>query len=178
MPVNTYKEERKKNMTDIVDNDLEILEDTLKDRYLTFSIGNEIYGIEVRYVTEIIGIHFITEVPQVPDYVKGIINLRGKIIPVMDVRLRFKKEAKEYDDRTCIVVIDVEDLSIGLIVDTVAEVITIPEEDIVEPPRRDIGLNNRFIKNIGKVGHEVKLLLDCEKLLNHGLAEESPYNIL
>ncbi len=83
----------------------------------------------------------------------------------MDVRLRFRKEPKEYNDRTCVIVVDISDISIGLIVDTVSEVITIPEQDIVEPPQMNKGFNNRYIKNIGKVGNDVKLLLDCEKLL-------------
>ena len=84
-----------------VDENIEIEEDTQKDRYLVFSFGNENYGIDIKYVIEIIGIQAITEVPELPEYVKGIINLRGKIIPIMDVRLRFKKEPREYDDRTC-----------------------------------------------------------------------------
>jgi purine-binding chemotaxis protein CheW len=83
----------------------------------------------------------------------------------MDVRLRFKKEPKEYNDRTCVIVVDINDISIGLIVDTVSEVITILEDDIVEPPEMNKGFSNRYIKNIGKYGDEVKLLLDCEKLL-------------
>ncbi|HHW21877.1 MAG TPA: purine-binding chemotaxis protein CheW [Clostridiaceae bacterium] len=152
-------------MADLIENTVELEEDTLKNRYLTFSIGNESYGIEVRYVTEIIGIQAITEIPELPGYIKGIINLRGKIIPVMDVRLRFKKEPREYNDRTCIIVIDIRDISIGLIVDTVSEVITISEQDIVEPPKMNKGFQNRYIKNIGKVENDVKLLLDCEKLL-------------
>lgn len=161
----TLKEERDGNMADLIENTVELEEDTLKNRYLTFSIGNESYGIEVRYVTEIIGIQAITEIPELPGYIKGIINLRGKIIPVMDVRLRFKKEPREYNDRTCIIVIDIRDISIGLIVDTVSEVITILEQDIVEPPKMNKGFQNRYIKNIGKVENDVKLLLDCEKLL-------------
>lgn len=152
-------------MADIIENTIELEEDTLKGRYLTFLIGSESYGIEVRYVTEIIGIQAITEIPELPEYVKGIVNLRGKIIPVMDVRLRFRKEPKDYNDRTCIIVIDIRDISIGLIVDTVSEVITIPDQDIVEPPKMNKGFSNRYIKNIGKVGNDVKLLLDCEKLL-------------
>lgn len=154
-------------MADLIDNIIDLEEDTLKGRYLTFSIGNENYGIEVRFVTEIVGIQTITAIPELPEYVKGIINLRGKIIPVMDVRLRFRKEPKDYNDRTCVIVIDIDimDLSIGLIVDAVSEVITIPEQDIVEPPQMNKGSNNRYIKNIGKVGNDVKLLLDCEKLL-------------
>jgi len=152
-------------MTDLIERTTEMDEDTLKGRYLTFSLGDESYGIEVRYVTEIVGMQKITEIPELPDYVKGIINLRGKIIPVIDVRLRFRKEPKEYNDRTCVIVIDIRDLSIGLIVDTVSEVISIPDKDIVEPPEMNKGFSNRYIKNIGKVGNEVKLLRDCEKLL-------------
>lgn len=141
-------------------------EDTQKGRFLTFSLGKETYGIEIRYVTEIIGIQAITEIPELPEYIKGIINLRGKIIPVMDVRLRFKKTFREYNDRTCVIVVDIQDISIGLIVDSVSEVLSIPEEDIVSPPEVGKGLNNRYIKGVGKVGNDVKLLLDCNKLLN------------
>ncbi len=140
-------------------------EDTQEGRYLTFSLGGESYGIEIRYVTEIIGIQPITEIPELPDYVMGIINLRGKIIPVMDVRLRFKKEPKEYNDRTCVIVVDIHDMSIGLIVDSVSEVLAIPEQDIVEPPQMKKGYRNQYIKSIGKVGSDVKLLLDCDMLL-------------
>jgi purine-binding chemotaxis protein CheW len=152
-------------MGDLIKYATDMEEDTLKGRYLTFALGEESYGIEVRYVTEIVGIQKITKIPELPDYVKGIINLRGKIIPVIDVRLRFRKEPKEYNDRTCVIVIDIRDLSIGLIVDTVSEVISIPDEDIVEPPEMNKGFSNRYIRNIGKVGNDVKLLLDCEKLL-------------
>ena len=138
---------------------------------LTFSLGSESYGIEIRYVTEIIGIQPITEIPELPDYIRGIINLRGKIIPVMDVRLRFKKEPKEYNDRTCVIVVDIRDVSVGLIVDSVSEVLTIAEQDIVEPPQINRGSSNRYIKNIGKVGNDVKLLLDCDKLLSENEME-------
>lgn len=142
-------------------------EDTQKGKFLTFIIGREEYGIEIRFVTEIIGgIQMITEVPEVPDYVKGIINLRGKIIPVIDVNLRFKKEARPYSDRTCIIVIDIEDISVGLIVDNVAEVLSIADENIVPPPDTRAGFHHRYIKGIGKVGTDVKLLLDCDKLLS------------
>lgn len=149
-------------MTDIEVNLMEE-EDTQKGRYLIFSIDNESYGIEIKYVTEIIGIQTITEVPELPDYIKGIINLRGKIIPVMDVRLRFKKDPKEYTDRTCIIVVDIMGMSVGLIVDGVTEVVTI--SDISELPQMNKRSQNRYVKNIGKIGNEVRLLLDCEKLL-------------
>jgi purine-binding chemotaxis protein CheW len=150
---------------DIATEILEIEEDTQKGKYLTFSLGAEFYGLEIKFVTEIIGIQAITEVPELPTYIRGIINLRGKIIPVMDVRLRFNKEVKEYNDRTCIIVIDISDMCVGLIVDSVSEVLSIPEENIVIPP--DVGRGtNGFIKGIGKVDSEVKLILDCHKLLN------------
>lgn len=152
-------------MEEINNNIAEMEEDTQKGRYLTFSLGNDSYGIEIQFVMEIIGIQSITEIPELPDYVKGIINLRGKIIPVMDVRLRFKKEARNYNDRTCIIVVDIKNISIGLIVDSVSEVLTIPEKEIVDPPEMNKGFN-RYIKKIGKVGNDVKLLLDCEKLLS------------
>jgi purine-binding chemotaxis protein CheW len=146
-------------------------EDTQKGRFLTFTLGKEDYGIEIIYVTEIIGIQAITEVPELPDYVKGIINLRGKIIPVMDVRLRFKKEPIAYTDRTCIIVIDIKDISIGMIVDTVSEVISIDDVNIVPPPSMKTGFHNRYVKGIGKVGNDVKLLLDCEKILSEDEVE-------
>ncbi len=154
-------------MTEYIDSYEGMEEDTQKDRYLTFMIGSENYGIEVRYVTEITGIQAITDIPELPEYIKGIMNLRGQIIPVMDVRLRFRKEPKEYTDRTCTVVVDISGMPIGLIVDGVSEVITIPEQDVVEPPQANISVSNRYIKNIGKIGNNVTLLLDCEKLLNN-----------
>lgn len=146
---------------------LEQEEDTQKDRFLTFALGSDSYGIEICHVTEIIGIQPITEVPELPEYIRGIINLRGKIIPVMDVRLRFGKPFKDYDDRTCIIVIEIGDISIGLIVDSVSEVLSIPDTEIVPPPEMN-KTGNKYIKGIGKAGSDVKLLLDCEKLLNDG----------
>lgn len=158
-------------MPEITEEIMELEEDTQKGKFLTFVLGKEQYGIEIKYVTQIIGIQAITEVPELPDYVKGIINLRGKIIPVMDVRLRFRKEVMEYNDRTCIIVIDINDISVGLIVDSVTEVLNITDENIVPPPDMKSGFHNRYIKGIGKAGNEVKLLLDCEKLLNDDVLE-------
>lgn len=152
-------EERMNNLLD------EIEEDTQKNKFLTFSLGKELYGIDIMFVTEIVGIQPITEVPELPVFIKGIINLRGKIIPVMDARIKFGKVEQAYNDRTCIVVVDVMALSIGIIVDAVSEVMTINEENIVPPP--NIGSSGRkYIKSVGKSGDEVILLLDCEKLLN------------
>lgn len=145
-------------------------EDAQKDKFLTFSLGSEMYGIEIRYVTEIIGIQTITEVPELPEYVRGIMNLRGKIIPVMDVRLRFRKPFREYNDRTCVVVVDIRELSVGLIVDSVSEVLSIPASEIVPPPEAGRGAN-RYIHGIGRCEGAVTLLLDCDKLLNDEEAE-------
>jgi purine-binding chemotaxis protein CheW len=144
----------------------EIEEDTQKDKFLTFGVGEEIYGIDILFVTEIVGLQPITVLPELPDYIKGIINLRGKIIPVMDVRTRFKKESRSYNDRTCIIIINSGDITLGLIVDAVAEVVIIPEKDIVAPPSLHGMTANRFIKAIGKVDNQVKLLLDCDQLLS------------
>jgi purine-binding chemotaxis protein CheW len=140
-------------------------EDSQYGKYLTFTLGKEIYGIEIKNVTEIIGIQKITQVPEVPVYMKGIINLRGKIIPVIEVRLKFKKESVEYDDRTCIIVVNIKELPVGLIVDNVDEVLTIADEDIAPPPNMKTGFENRYIKGIGRLGSQVQLLLDCNKFL-------------
>ena len=140
-------------------------EDTMSGKYLTFLIDKELYGIDISYVTEIVGIQEITVMPNMPDYMKGIINLRGIIVPLMDIRLRFSMEPKEYDDRTCVVVVDFEGMSIGLIVDSVSEVIDLAAESIVELPQNSMGLSNRYIKNIGKLDSDVILLVDSEKLL-------------
>lgn len=139
-------------------------EDTQKGKYLTFTVGSEVYGLEIQYITEIIGIQKITQMPELPEYMKGIINLRGKIIPVMDMRIRFKKEPREYNDRTCVIVVEIKGLSVGLIIDSVSEVISIPDQNIVKPPQINNEIGNRYIKGIGKVVNEVKLLIDCEKL--------------
>ncbi len=139
-------------------------EDTQKGKYLTFRLAKEDYGIEIRNVTEIIGIQKITEIPELPDYIKGVINLRGKVIPVMDVRLRFSLPARDYDERTCIVVVDIDDKSVGLVVDQVNEVADIPDENI-EPPPRTRRESGRFIQGLGKMEKEVKILLDVNRLL-------------
>lgn len=142
-------------------------EDEQQGLYLTFELDNEYYGLWIGYVTEIIGILPFTEVPELPAYVRGIFNLRGRIIPLMDLRLRFQKKFVAYDERSCVIVIDVGENTVGLIVDSVSEVIAFSEADIIEQPMLSSGVSNQFIKSIGKVGNEVKLLLDCDKLLSN-----------
>lgn len=140
-------------------------EDTQKDKYLTFHLGDEDYGIDIRFVTEIIGIQKITIIPEMPEYVKGVINLRGKIIPVMDVRMRFKLDPRAYDERTCVVVVQINETTIGLVVDTVNEVADIPEANIESAGNLGRTKGNAFIKGIGKMGDEIKILLDVNRLL-------------
>lgn len=147
-------------------------EDTQHGRFLTFYLGEEIYGIEIEYVTEIIGMQPITKIPEVAAYIKGIINLRGKIIPVIDMRLKFNKASIEYDDRTCIVVVDTDHMTVGLIVDKVSEVMTIDDENVVPPPNYKTGIRNRYLKGIGKVSSEVILLLNCKKLFDENEEQE------
>ena len=157
-------------MAEMVKDYIEVEEDTQSGRYLTFKLEKEYYGIEIKFVTEIINMLPITTIPGLPTYIKGIINLRGRIIPVMDIRLRFNMDILEYNDRTCIIVAMIDDMDIGFIVDSVSEVLSIPESDIVDPPEMNKS-SNKFIKGIGKVGDEIKLLLDYHSLLSYGDAE-------
>ncbi len=140
-------------------------EDAQRGKFLTFHLAKEDYGIEIRHITEIIGIQKITEVPDMPDCVRGVINLRGKVIPVMDVRSRFQLPARAYDERTCIVVVNIADNPVGLVVDQVSEVADIAREQIEPPPNAGTGNTSRYIQGMGKIGEEVKILLDVNKLL-------------
>jgi purine-binding chemotaxis protein CheW len=139
-------------------------EDTLHGRFLTFSLGSEDFALEICYVTEIIGIQPITPLPEMPDYVRGIISLRSKIIPVIDMRLKLCKIMTEYDERTCIIIVESENLSVGLIVDQVSEVLDINDKDIEPPPKFKTALKKQCVKGIFKVQDKIKLILDFEKL--------------
>lgn len=138
---------------------------TQKNKYITFAIDKEDFAIPIFYIKDIISYQIITQLPSVPNYIKGITNLRGTVIPIVDVRARFMKPEAEYNDRTCFVVIEYEDLSIGLVVDNVKEVLQIPEENILQPPKAKMGYHNRYVQYVGKVGDSVKLILDLEKLI-------------
>jgi len=141
-------------------------EDTQANKYLFFRIGKESYGIGIRFVIEIIELQTISEVPDMPAYVKGVINLRGKVIPIVDLRLRFDMEAREYDNRTCIIVTEVDGILVGCLVDTVEEVMEIPEKSIEPPPNfRGVSGKDRYISGMGKVGESIKILLDVEKIV-------------
>ncbi len=141
--------------------------DTHQDKYVTFKSGNEYFGLKIQYVNEIIVCQEITQVPESEDYIKGLINLRGKIIPVIDVRVRFKQEPLPYTDRTCIIVINVKDTVVGLIVEKIAEVVEITEDNILDSPTlgNEDKCQNKYVYGVGKVGDNVKLLLDPERLI-------------
>jgi purine-binding chemotaxis protein CheW len=140
-------------------------EDSMKGRYLSFRVHEEDYGIEIQYVTEIVGIQKIAAVPDMPDFIRGVINLRGQVIPVMDIRTRFRMPSKDYNERTCVIVVNYDEHPIGLVVDAVNEVTNIPDESVCEPPRVAHNESARYIRGIGKVGDEVRILLDVSKLL-------------
>jgi len=142
-------------------------EDTRQGKYMTFCIGNDVFGIELQYVSEIIQMQQIAPIPEVEHFIKGLINLRGKIIPVIDVADRFGKVPFEYSDRTCIIVVEVQGVTVGLIVERISEVVSIEGEDILPPPNvSKTNAQAKFIRGIGKVGDSVKLLLDPVKLLS------------
>lgn len=133
---------------------------------LFFNIGESVYGIEIKYVNEIISIENITIVPKIPDYIKGVINIRGKVVPIISVRNRFGMEEIPYDDRTCIIVLEFEGGdSVGIIVDRVQEVLTAKPGDISKAPDSKNVNTNRYIKSIIDFDGEIRLLLDCDKLI-------------
>lgn len=133
-------------------------------KYLTFLLAGEEYGLEILKVREIIGIMDITKVPQTPEFVEGVINLRGKVIPVIDLRVKFGLPRAEYNEQTCIIVVDVGTL-MGVIVDTVQEVHNVPDGDIEPPPQLGGAIDTSFILGMGKVNDDVKILLDVDQVL-------------
>ncbi len=139
-------------------------------KYLTFHIGDEEYGIEILKVIEIIGLMPITEVPRTPDFVRGVINLRGKIIPIVDLRLKFGLPEIEYNDRTCIIIVQItredQQVNTGLVVDHVSEVVNIEVTHFEQTPSFGPSVDTKFILGIGKVGDRVVLLLDVDEVLS------------
>ena len=140
------------------------------EKYLTFSLADEEFGIGILKIKEIIGMMPITSVPQTPEFVKGVINLRGKVIPVIDLRLRFGIEEIDYTERTCIIVVEVERSSntvfIGVVVDAVSEVLNIKEGDIEETPAFGAKLDTEYILGMAKMEGGVKILLDIDQVLS------------
>jgi purine-binding chemotaxis protein CheW len=135
-------------------------------KYLTFILNNEVYGIEILKVREIIGIMDVTSVPQTPDYMKGVINLRGKVIPVIDLRLKFSMPGEEQTSETCTIVVEVDNASIGLIVDSVSEVMEISGDEIEDAPQFGQGIDTNFIMGLGKTKETIVILLDIANVLS------------
>jgi purine-binding chemotaxis protein CheW len=139
-------------------------------KYLTFILGNEEYGILIKRVKEIIGIMDITNIPRTPEFIKGVINLRGKIIPIMDLRLRFGLEEKEYNQRTCIIVVEINigevKKQMGIVVDTVSEVVNIQKNEIDPSAKYDVSGDTDFLMGLGKIKGKVLLLLDIDQILS------------
>jgi len=157
-----------------VDEDL-IDDDAQKDRYLTFKLANEDYGLDISHVKEIVGLQKITTLPDMPNFVKGVINLRGTVIPVIDMRTRFRLGPEAYNDRTCVIVVNIGQVKVGLVVDTVREVLTIPDTHISPPPKVRSGDSNCFVRGLGRVDDQIKILLDINQLLcNKELTELQP----
>jgi len=138
--------------------------DDLAGRYLTFTLGDITYGVELLNVVDIITMLAITKVPNVPEYVKGIINLRGKIIPVIDMRLKFGMQPIEYDERTCIIVINIDKIQVGLIVDRVSEVQSFDTGSLSLIPEFDQYNSNKYLGSIGRVGSKLVMNIDCRKI--------------
>ena len=151
--------------------DRAIQEITIKTgKYLTFTLADETYGIGILKVKEIIGMMSITSVPQTPDFVKGVINLRGKVIPVIDLRLKFAMAAIAYSERTCIIVVEIDGKSgtilIGIVVDSVSEVVNITPEEIEDTPAFGSELDTDYILGMAKIEGGVKILLNIDQVLS------------
>lgn len=147
-------------------------EESLADKagqYLTFALGKEEFGLEILKVQEIIGMMPVTRVPQTPDFIRGVINLRGKVIPVMELRTRFALERKEDTERTCIIVVEVtwkeSKVTVGLLVDEVREVTEITKDQIEPTPSMGTAVDESFIMGMGKVNDKVVMLLDVDRIL-------------
>jgi purine-binding chemotaxis protein CheW len=139
-------------------------------KYLTFALAGEEYGIGILKVKEIIGIMTITPVPQTPGYIKGVINLRGKVIPVIDLRLKFNMESAAYTERTCIIVVEISNnehkIMMGIVVDSVSEVLNIRQGEIADTPAFGSRVDTAYILGMAKMGGGVKILLDIDRVLS------------
>ena len=140
-------------------------EDDLANISLTFYVGDTLYGLPLSNVLEIISVQPIATVPGVPAYVKGIINLRGGIVPVVDIRLKFGREEKEYDDLTSIIITELRDMTVGIIVDRVSNVVSLENLDMSSLPEFNNVNANRYMTSVARLGTELLMNLDCETIL-------------
>ncbi len=150
--------------------------DEMENMYLNVYIGQEVYGIEIRYVLQIVGMQEINPMPEMPAYMKGFINLRGNVIPVVSMRERFGQMDDPYTERTCIVIAQVGDREIGLIVDAIKETVTIEPERISPQPTTSSSSSNSYIVGIAQLGNNhVSILIDVQKLFDNGMFDMSAY---
>jgi purine-binding chemotaxis protein CheW len=159
-----------------MDNDISVIDQTVRamtvkeGKYLTFSLAGEEYGIGILKVREIVGMMTITRIPQTPSYIKGVVNLRGKVIPVVDLRLKFGIEAMDYTDRTCIIVVEIagtaKEIPMGVVVDSVSEVLNIRQSDIEETPNFGTKIDTDYILGMAKMSGGVKILLDIDRVMS------------
>ncbi len=137
------------------------------EKYLTFIIDEEIYGLEILKVREIVAMMHISKVPLVPDYVKGVINLRGKVITVIDMREKFGMDSIDYNEHTTIIIVDIDELSIGFIVDATSEVLKLESSQLLPPPHFGTGIDTSFLKSMAKLSEEqIVMIVDLEKLFS------------
>ena len=151
-----------------INQEIETDENLMRDRYLVFIVQGHRCALAIQYIIEIAEVLPITGVPFMPDYIKGIVNLRGAVVPVIDLGLRFGFAEQEYTEKTCIIVLEIEGASIGLVVSEVCEVQTIPADQVVSPNSLQNNLDMRFVKGIGNPSAEVALILKCEEIFGTG----------
>ena len=148
--------------------------DSNEGKRLTFMVAGVTYGIDISFVRQIrFGVSKITKIPQQPIYVKGVVNLRGQIVPIIDMHLRFNKEPVEYHDRTCAIILNINNIVVGIIVDAVTEVINISEEDIAVVPEFDNGIKQDFVKGVAKINDKVIIILEEQEIIKH---DKETYN--
>lgn len=144
--------------------------DLIQGKYLTFTLAGEEYGLQILKVKEIIGMMDITQLPRTPSYVKGVVNLRGKVIPVIDLRMRFGLPEKDYDQKTCIIVVEIshndERTMMGIIVDSVSEVLNVTREDLEATPKFGVDMDTDFILGMAKGKDSVRTLLDIDEVMS------------
>jgi purine-binding chemotaxis protein CheW len=162
------------NMSDYAVSSIVASADSHEDKKLTFVVAGVTYGIDISFVRQIrFGVSKITRIPQQPVYVKGVVNLRGQIVPIIDMHLRFNKPPVEYHDRTCAIILNIDNIVVGIIVDAVTEVINISEKDIAVVPEFDQGIKQDFVKGIAKINENVIIILEAYEIIKH---DKETYN--
>lgn len=169
--VNVMAVNKKAEVNSQIADELMATASEMEGKYLTFWTDKQLYGVPIAHVVQIVGMQEVTEIPEFPDYAKGVINLRGSIIPVVDVRLRLHKPESVYSERTCIIVTNINNTSVGFIVDEVDEVTEISEDMVSPPPKVSTEVTNSYLTGVGKLDKCVVLLFDTAKLISEDALE-------